>query len=329
MNPATMLSFAKKTAAALLLAGCLFPTGAALASGSSGASNSDAAIHSSLPASTAVYGLRQAAVPSSLQSFTETIVSELSKQDSFQNWKDAGISYDPLGPGTHSWLVTVSRDGKPVGYLILTSTDDGNYMLSEYGREDAMPFNAQALREQLKERGILRPGSKLAAGANVEARYFTLLPVWKITQPGKSTIYLHAITGEELPMPSGREKAPLGGLASRKGLHLTSTMLPKQQRTSDPYDNLLWLQSPKLSLTGSQDLLQAMRDGRSSLVFTSPGRNADFGAPFVVNGLHAWQVAGTRKETLYAATGPNGTRLLPASELMARGEFRSLNVSYL
>lgn len=332
MNPAKILSFTKKTTAVLLLAGCLIPAepGAALEAGISEAPKPNVSIHSALLVNSAVLGKQKTAVPASLLSFTDAIVSELSKQGSFEDWNGAAVSIDPLGPGTHSWLATVSRNGKPVGYLILTSTDDGTYMLSEYGREDSMPYNAQTLHKELKKLGIPMSGSKLPPGYNVEARYSALLPVWKITLPGQKAAYLHGITGEELPMQNfAGEKAPHGALTSFKnGLQLSSTVLPKQ-RTSDPYENLLWLNAPKLSFKGNQDLIRAVKSGQTSLVFTAPGHNADYGAPFVVTGLHSWQAAGTGREVLYAASGPNGSRFLPASELMACGEFRSLNISHL
>ncbi|WP_160040088.1 hypothetical protein [Paenibacillus sp. USDA918EY] len=331
MNPANILSFTKKTAAVVLLAVSLAPAGdeAVLAAGNGGTATPNVTINSALLARSVVFG-QQKAVPASLRSFTEQVVDELSNQDSFQDWKRAGISYDPLGPGTHGWLATVSRNGKAVGYLILTSTDDGQYMLSEYGRGESMPYNSQALYQRLQQLGLLQAGSKLSGGTSIEARYSALLPVWKITPPGKKAIYLHGMTGEELPMqPSGMEKAPLDGLSSIGRLKLVGATQPKRTGTSDPYENLLWLQSPKLSFRGDQDLIQAVKAGSSGLVFTSPGHNADYGAPFVVTGLHAWKADGTEKEVLFAASGPDGSRYLPAAELLAHGEFRSLNASRL
>lgn len=327
-----ILSFTTKAAIVLLLAECLLANGlgTAEAAGKVTSVKQSVSINTASALKNMVFYQKMAAVPSSLQSFTKDVVNELSGQDSFNKWKNASISYDPLGPGTHSWLATVSQNGKPIGYLILTSTDDGNYMLSEYGRDESMPYNSQALYNRLKQLGILNAGSKLPAGTSIDAQYSTLLPVWKVSVPGKKAVYIHGITAEELPV----EAAPAadmesGGLTPHPGIHLTSTILPEQQRDSDPYDNLLWLKSPKLSLKGTTDLMQAVKSEQSSLVFTSPGHNANYGAPFAITGLHSWSIAENKGIVLYAASGSAGTRYLPASALLTHGEFRSMNLSHM
>ncbi|MWV43760.1 hypothetical protein GRF59_08930 [Paenibacillus sp. HJL G12] len=276
-----------------------------------------------------VFSQKLAATPSSLQSFTQDVADELSHQDSFEKWKNASISYDPLGPGTHSWLATVSQNGKPIGYMILTSTDDGSYMLSEYGRDEAMPYNSQALYNRLKQQGILNASFKLSAGVSIEAQYSALLPVWKVMQPGKRAIYIHGISAEELPFDATEKDSASGALTAQRGIQLTAATVPEPQRASDPYDNLLWLTSPKLSFKGTGDLIQAVKAEHMSLVFTSPGHNANYGAPFAITGLHTWSAADKEGNVLYAASGKNGSRYLPASSLLSHGEFRNMNLSHL
>ncbi|BFH64181.1 hypothetical protein [Paenibacillus azoreducens] len=326
----TLLSLTKKAAALLLIVQCLMPAGAlhAKTSANTKADKPGVSINTAT-LKNMVFSRQLAAIPSSLQSFTKDVVNELSLQESFGQWKNASISYQPLGPGTHSWLATVSQNGKPIGYLILTSTDDGNYMLSEYGRDESMPYNTQALYSRLKQLGILQAGSKLPAGVSIEARYSALLPVWEISQPGKKAIYLHGITAEELPLQTASDAKAAGGLTPHPGIRVAGTMIPVPQRITDPYDNLMWLASPKLSLKQNGDLMQAVTKGRNSLVFTSPGRNADYGAPFAITGIHAWSADGSESEILYAASGKNGSRFLPASELIGHGEFHSLNLSQI
>ncbi|MCJ8010410.1 hypothetical protein MUG84_01470 [Paenibacillus sp. KQZ6P-2] len=330
-----IIPFTAKAAAALLLAQCLMSAGtsAANAAGAAAATTSvkqNVSINTAAALKNMVFSQKwTASAPSSLQSFTQDVVSELSRQDAFEKWKNASISYDPLGPGTHSWLATVSQNGKPIGYLILTSTDDGNYMLSEYGRDDEMPYNTQALYNRLKQLGILKVGAKLPAGLSIEAQYAALLPVWKVSQPGKNTVYIHGITAEELPIDAPDRNSVSGGLTPHQGIRLSTTSLPEQQRTSNPYDNLLWLSSPKLPVKGNSDLIQAFKAEHNSLVFTSPGHNANYGAPFAITGLHSWSTAGKESVVLYAASGIHGSRYLPTSSLLSLGEFRILNLSHI
>ncbi|MDR0266745.1 hypothetical protein [Paenibacillus sp.] len=326
MNKNNLLSFTKKAIALLLIAECLMSAGAldAKASGNSPSIKQSISINTTA-LKNMVFSQRLEAAPSSLQSFTKDVVSELSMQDSFEQWKNASISYNPLGPGTHSWLATVSQNGKPIGYLILTSTDDGSYMLSEYGRDESMPYNTPALYSRLKQLGILKADSKLLAGVSIEARYSTLLPLWKITRPGKKAIYLHGITAEELPIQAANDAKAAGGLTPHLRIQLASTMISEPHRTNDPYDNLLWLTTPKLAFQRNSDLFQAVKTGQSSLVFISPGHNANYGAPFAITGIHTWSSDTSGNDVLYAASGINGSRFLPASELLLHGEFHSMN----
>ncbi len=319
-----LLSFTAKAAAMLLLAECLISGGttAAEPAGKSASAKQSVTINTALLKNTGL-GLT-AAAPSDLQSFTEGVVSELSRQGSFKSWKHASLSLVPLGPGTHSWLGTLNQNGKPIGYLILTSTDDGSYMLSEYGQADSMPYNVQALFNRLEQLGIQPAGNKLPADLSISAQYSALLPYWKVSEPGNSTLYINAITAEELPLDADLIESASGGLTSRKGYHLSASTLSEPYGLNDPYDNISWLASPKLTFKGNSELIQAVKTGQNRLVFSSPGHNANYGAPFAITGIHSWSAAGRDDSVLYAASGKAGSRFLPASSLLSHGELRSV-----
>lgn len=71
--------------------------------------------------------------PGTVQEFAKSTLNKLAAEAPFTAWKDAGIEYYPLGPGTHSWLVNVMKGEQRIGYMIISATDQGGYMLSEYG----------------------------------------------------------------------------------------------------------------------------------------------------------------------------------------------------
>lgn len=70
-------------------------------------------------------------------------------------WKDADFTIEPLGPGTHAWLVHVLDQGQPVGYLIITALKDGGFRLAEYGIGERPIFHLDTLRSSLVQTGLV------------------------------------------------------------------------------------------------------------------------------------------------------------------------------
>ncbi|WMT39353.1 hypothetical protein RE628_18100 [Paenibacillus sp. D2_2] len=105
----------------------------------------------------------QAAAPDGLKHFAEDTIHRLAATKPFAHWKNAKTVIEPLGPGTHSWLVTVCSDGQgnsavehstSAGYLIISVTDQGEYKLIEYGTGEDSIFSPSALKSGLDHIGI-------------------------------------------------------------------------------------------------------------------------------------------------------------------------------
>ncbi|MGF7045661.1 hypothetical protein J2T13_000121 [Paenibacillus sp. DS2015] len=272
--------------------------------------------------------------PVSLQSFATTVIQQLSAQKPFASWKDAELQYFPLGPGTRSWLVIISQNQKKdLGYLILSAKDNGSnpdqsYILSEYGSAPSIPYNLTMLRQTLVQLEIIP--TSFPNTIKVEALYVPLLPLWKISSDTKEAVYINALTLDVLPwgdthFQSLSDKAVWSkdGIPSSDYSH-TSTTPVSYSAEMDPYNNLLWITSPKVPLPTNQAFTSYMKS-QNSLIFTAPNRNDDYGSPFNITGFQEWSsMHQDTQDFLYVGTGLSGNRYIPLSLLRKQGEFRAL-----
>lgn len=283
-------------------------------------------------------------VPSQLETFTEQTIRDLAVHLPFKNWQGASLDYTPLGPGTHSWLVTVEDGTKPLGYLIITSDDLGGYVLSEYGIGSDLPYSLAPLEDALVAAGILKGKpqkdkaifSSLPKGSRMEALYSSISPYWKITLKGKAPVYVHAVTYEIVPSPSNAKTPFTPNKKNIKTLTLnssgswTAASVITTDGEEDPYQNLMWLSKPTLSIKTRDDLITLLPEGsQKSLVFTADKQNAAFGAPFNLNGWQRWSHKDKlESEVIYVTIPQRNTdliRFVPADNLIGPGKFREEN----
>ncbi|GAB6988669.1 hypothetical protein [Paenibacillus pini] len=276
-------------------------------------------------------------VPAQLESFSENIVRELSHQPAFASWARANINYYSLGPGTHGWFAAVMQNERQIGYMIISASEDGGFILSEYGDESSLPYSFDLLHNRLKQEHLMTASTTIPKSLDIEVLYTPLLPVWRVTPKGQESIYIHAITAEILPTAEVKinlSSMPLTSL-NAKGVqsnnnnrfYLNDSSFASKGKGAnhiyDPYNNMLWLTAPKLEIRTNSDFKAAMKDAQENLVFLSPHHNAAYGAPFAISGLQSWSTTQGNEDTVYAATGAKGKRFVPLSLLVDRGEFRS------
>ncbi|WP_242615173.1 hypothetical protein [Paenibacillus solani] len=291
------------------------------------------------PQSRSVQSSEAARVPDSVMNFAEDTVDQLSVHAPFTTWDEAELAYTPLGPGTHGWLVTITENGLPQGYMIISANEDGGYVLSEYGIGPTLPFSQAPLHERLAAEGLLKGGTTLPAGSIVRKLY-DVSPVWQVELPGKKPVYYSALNSELLPdqLPLTRTSAssvslpPLAKgavVSTAAGTWRSTTPSTSSVGEQDPYDNLLWLTSAPLEAGNSTDLLHLLEE-RSTLIFRSAAHNAAFGSPFQLNGWQSWSSENDKKSTAIYVSVPmrnsDTLRYLPASRLLEEGVFyASLN----
>ncbi|WP_342439585.1 hypothetical protein NSS79_12510 [Paenibacillus sp. FSL L8-0436] len=270
----------------------------------------------------------------SLQDFTKLTIRKLSADAPFTSWKEARTDYYPLGPGTHSWLVNIMDGGQRIGYLIVSATEQGGYMLSEYGTgTSGLPYSLTDLRQFLVQEELI--SSDYSGKLELTPLYASLLPVWKLTLD-HTDIYINASVPQVLPWSSDKAeevlKVQFDGVNTISGLDSDWSPLQtyRSEGLDDPYADLQWLTSPKLKLDSAENFTVLLNQS-GSLVFQSAGRNDTTGAPFMITGYQRWLPAGSSGKTsgsspaiVYAAAGPKGKRYLPLSALQQSGTLHQL-----
>ncbi|RAR44655.1 hypothetical protein DP091_06975 [Paenibacillus sp. MDMC362] len=277
-----------------------------------------------------------ARVPGSLMDFAEETVAQLSAHAPFTTWDEATLEFTPLGPGTHGWLVTISDEGLPQGYMIISAGVDGGYILIEYGIGSTLPYSQGPLKERLAAEGLVKAGGSLPQGSIVRKLY-DVSPVWQIQLPGKKPVYFNALSSEALPdepqqthsttklVSASLPVAAKGLVTSSRSNHwFAGTPSIATGDSMDPYDNLLWLTTDNLTARSSADLRNLLKE-HSTLIFKSAIGNAAYGAPFNLTGWHRWSSENQENPAaLYVSVPLRNTdtlRFLPASRLIGQGHF--------
>jgi hypothetical protein len=269
--------------------------------------------------------------PTSVQEFAKATLNKLAAEAPFTAWKDAGIEYYPLGPGTHGWLVNVMKGEERIGYMIISATDTGGYMLSEYGAGTyGLPYSLNDLRQFLVQNGLIT--SSFSGTIKLTALYAPLLPVWKITIDEK-TVYINASVPQILPWTLSKAEEVLKEQPQTTDVitNLNPDVSPLSAFNSggsdDPYEDILWLTAPKLTTVGGDNIALLIRP-KESIAYQAAGRNDLVGAPFMITGYQSWQPshgqAENNKLTVYAASGPEGKRYLPLTALQNNGTLHKL-----
>src|SRR5690606_31839399 len=243
-------------------------------------------------------------------------IDALAQEEAFRRWTAAEIRLDPLGPGTHGWLATLTDPdaGEPVGYLVVYAEDgpEGGYRLGEYGL-GAYPLFAEpvALRS-LRENGLLPPSGEYAM---TRVYRHPLAAAWKVRVDG-NLHWLDAKTGEELPLDeqAWARAAPSAQIPSPAPGEKVSGILLGEP--FDPYYRLPWItgEAP-LPADSPQSILERLREGLPVRFVSEP-----FGDPVLyalpVVGYVAW--SGGRIDLVFDQFG---LRFVPYAQLKELGKF--------
>ncbi|MFD1776264.1 hypothetical protein [Paenibacillus rhizophilus] len=281
------------------------------------------------------------AIPDSLKAFVREAVDKLAVDAPFKEWKTAEQSIYPLGPGTHGWLVNLLSGDKRIGYMIITASDNGGYTLSEYGAgsDESLPYSVTELRLFLAQKGLIHSSDELIEQIPL---YAPLLPYWKVTLNSQTlnsqtlngqTLYVNAIVPEILPWDKSKAEAVAGSAEADQHYGLTAygsltdfTAKPMFQtgHTGDPYDNLLWLTSPKLAPLAAGEFAELLHRHPGLVFRSNDGANDTLSAPLMISGYQLWSrpEASGGGTIAYAALGIGGRRFLPLDALQQSGKFQ-------
>ncbi|ANS73896.1 hypothetical protein AWM70_04340 [Paenibacillus yonginensis] len=282
------------------------------------------------------------AAPAEVQLFARELIQTLGEQEGFGAWKQSVVAIDPLGPGTHGWLVSLmSSDRTPVGYLIIGAKPEGGLALIEYGNGSDPLYNPKRL--------------SLSGQNNLVPMYGgPTLTQWRVfNKQGKTpAVYYEAAGGEPLPdtdadwlgrrngfpVPesSGTVALERVGLKNKQVVHLPFPV-PARQSTGlfRPDDNLLWMTGEPLKLSpsqfaapGSTEVSPDVPNQPDKWVFFSSGASRTYAQSLPISGYQLWQT-GTANETkarpiVYCISqSENLARYISLDALTKAGEFRA------
>lgn len=345
MKTKTKLSLAFKI---ILCAGVLYAAGMQLP-GRTGWTNAQAVAAAAPSGSSPLAGPQASEpVPEPLRRFAADAIQKLAQTEPFTAWASAKTVIEPLGPGTHSWLVSVTAkgagepqaEGNPPqasqqrGYLIISATESGEYKLVEYGVGENSVFSRSLLEAALQDSG-LTGASRLTA---VPLYAGPALAEWMVRLPDSAgPQFIGAADGEWLPetaeswdRQAAGYKAPRQAAGSSQSGYTPGRIVYTSSRF-DPYDNLLWMTGKPLAL--KQDNFVQNLQTSKQLVYAASGPERTYSFPLPVYGYQAWtdSGAGLASQTgsidpVYAVTGSSSSsaiRLIALDALMDAGKFVS------
>ncbi|WP_128101288.1 hypothetical protein [Paenibacillus sp. DCT19] len=268
--------------------------------------------------------------PLAVQEFAHQHAISLSSAHGESNWKKAELSFTPLGPGTHSWLVQAAFEDKLIGYMIISATDQGELMLSEYGLGEHSPYDRELLSHAL-ERQHLGLTMLQADGGEIQLRYaLPLLAYWKVERPNHQALYIDATNGDLLPSATVKqiETAIKPKISSVTDASVNSSWLVdsvQRRPTFNPMNNLLWITSKPVKLTRVQDWTQLHKE--SGIVYSANDRNVSYGGPLPIGGYQLWHNSTKVQSILYIAIGGHNStqRFVPLDTLLKDGQFYVTN----
>ncbi|WP_339241234.1 hypothetical protein MKX40_10185 [Paenibacillus sp. FSL R5-0517] len=264
--------------------------------------------------------------PAAVQRFAEQQAAALGTANAEADWKNADLDFYPLGPGTHSWLVQAALDGKPMGYMIITATEQGHLMLSEYGQGEQSPYNNELLGQAL-DRQHVNLEALLAGGGELHRGYaLPLLAYWKVEQPNHPALYIDATNGDVLPSELLKlledYSKQVSAIITKLSIAPSGTVDPIHLRpVFNPADNLLWMTSKPIAANRAREVIQHGED--QEIVFSADDRNVVYGGPLPVSGYQLWHADHEAESILYVALGGKTSiqRFVPLSTLQQDGQF--------
>jgi hypothetical protein len=252
-------------------------------------------------------------------------IRTISQEKGFEDWEGAQTEITPLGPGTHSQLVVLRKNGKEAGYLVAASTPDGGWKLAEYGVGEYGLFSLNTLYRSLKGYDLL-PGTVTYSDflADEQIRrlrvYLSPLESFWIIGLDADTLYFDAKTAAPLPDLTGsldmqtQLPAPAGAAASGAKYRISDSLLTG---SFDPFLRAAWIRGSSLDL--AEDAVTVLSEGLAQgrkITYAARLFKGKVTAPFAVTGFQTWSNGSS-----YFFLDHDGTRAIPYAELAQKGRF--------
>ncbi|WP_281886219.1 hypothetical protein [Paenibacillus sp. YYML68] len=252
-----------------------------------------------------------------LQEAIRTFKDTLAKEPGFEAWASASWTSQPLGPGTHGWIVLIQQSGRELGYMVIHAVESGSYQLTEYGRGEYPLFSSNTLYQSLVRLELIDYNYK------AEPFYWDpLQAAWRVTVEQADRVwYIDAKTGEELPltnlsaeprttfMPTHAMKT----VTNPSSLH--TIILRRDAHPSEPYAELPWVQGTPAAFPSFAKLMEQVEGGQPPVLVTQL-YNGTANVPLLVAGVHEWS-DGSR----YVHIVQDDARYIPYESLTVAGQY--------
>jgi hypothetical protein len=255
-------------------------------------------------------------LPSKLEQQVHDWVSRLAEQKPFTSWQTADPQIEALGPGTHSWLVLFTKEGKDIGYMVVHAVTDGSFRLGEYGVGPYTLFSHQLLKNSLIDHGLIS-ADQTDLITVVKHYVHPFAAAWEV-KIGEETYWLDAKTAEQLPVDNTTwnkmfsEAKPLYP-GTKEGSRVSSIRL---NDPFDAYERLPWLTKEAPFPAKDAKKLQSRLKGKQHLRYVTE--------PFGDAMLYAVPVIGYQRWSngrIDLAIDMEGTRFIPLDLLLGKGLF--------
>lgn len=262
-------------------------------------------------------------------------IEGLAIDPAYSRWRGAVRSVYPLGPGTHTWLVTLHGNGDEIiGYMIVSEHPDAQrYSLDEYGTGENPLYSMNTLYQSLIQHELIDPRITYEAfwqNDNLirKSRIYLgpLMTFWKITIRHDS-LYLDAKTGELMPnLDDYVDQVANLTAMSPWILQLDKTVVVA---SFDPFERTNWLRKDSPTLQDAVSLM-TMLDRRERVTFVSKRLDGKLTYALAVTGYDQWLVrtdsGGTTATSsgtgdLYVHIDHDGDRVIPLRVLLQIGRF--------
>jgi len=274
-----------------------------------------------VPETTAGRPVTTADNPSGLEETVKQYLLKLSAEPGMESWKQAEWTTYPLGPGTHGWVVILSKNGSEIGYMVLYATPDGAYELGEYGTGLSPLFSPHTLYRGLIRHELIPESADFAQFMKQtdlkDSRIYhdALFAFWKVNLAGRTYIF-DAKTGEQLPVTEEQVDSLRPFRGQTVTVPLPDKVLDNFQRTpADPYENLSWLAQQPFEPDHFPSLKQTLQHAKR-LLFVAEMFSGQVLKPFAIAGYQEWETAGP-----YLIVDEEGLRYIPYSTAVRHGHF--------
>lgn len=254
--------------------------------------------------------------------------ASLSKEKGFEAWSGASLDIYPLGPGTHSWVILLRSRGQELGYMVVTSTEDGAYKLMEYGTGGSPLFSMETLYHSLVQRGLISDTVTYTSFLQLPPvsliRWYAppLQAVWQVAAGARGTVYLDAKTGEELPdigawiagLGEGAGPAISGNASTPSGSG--GPVAAVEWEPHDPFIKPAWLKGQPMDTPGFEAWKSAATAPGARMVYSGKWYGGKAVYPLAVSGYHIWDA-----KLPFVRLEHHGSRYVPYADMGRLGGF--------